>query len=540
MDETTNTQSRGSGSIESEGARAPAPVTHPTPKERAAKGEGGSGEGSSREPRGLGSAGGPSGPRRPARGAGDVAGARARPDPVRPDAGLAVRLLPGRGRGHGRRPRGDAALRAHRPGLRRRAPVELRRVRLARAAAAVRHQRLRRDAARVRGNGTSSVWRRASRSPAANNGFTDKPSARRSRSAVAAYRTAMREFAAMGNLEVWYARARRCEELPRSSATLSSDKQAQRSAASGRSRRPGPRTACRPFAKLTRDGRRPAPDRQRPAADRARRRDARRRRAQTRCPRAVHGLIRALPAHAARRPPAPARGLPVRRRGPQGGRRRQRRHPRLDRPAARARRRRPAVPPGEGGEASVLEPFVGKSAYANHGQRVVDGAAADAGGERHLPRLGPRRGHRRRHARLLHPPAARLEGLGRVEDDEPRGDGASTARCAAGRSPGRTPGRATGSRSPHTSARRRLRPGDRASSPRRTRTRTSATTRRSSDAAGSGRLEAASRVCDIGGRPPRTQDARGVWTGGEGGGRERATRRLLRAPARRDAARVYA
>ena len=53
----------------------------------------------------------------------------------------------------------DAAVGADRAVLRRRAPVELRRVRLAGAAAGVRPQRFRRDAPRVRGSGTSSAWR---------------------------------------------------------------------------------------------------------------------------------------------------------------------------------------------------------------------------------------------------------------------------------------------------------------------------------------------------------------------------------------------
>jgi hypothetical protein len=33
----------------------------------------------------------------------------------------------------------------------------------------------------------------------------------------------------------------------------------------------------------------------------------------------------------------------------------------------------PIVPGGEGGQGSVLEPFLGKSRYRNHGQRVVEG-----------------------------------------------------------------------------------------------------------------------------------------------------------------------
>ena len=38
-------------------------------------------------------------------------------------------------------------------------------------------------------------------------------------------------------------------------------------------------------------------------------------------------------------------------------------------------------------QASVLERFLGASAYPHHGERVVAGTAADAGGDRHLPGL---------------------------------------------------------------------------------------------------------------------------------------------------------
>ena len=94
-----------------------------------------------------------------------------------------------------------------RPGVRGRPPVELRGVRLARAASRLRHQRLRRDPARTVGMGRQAAG--------------DQPGDRRSRAtasptkerrgivlaAVAAYRRAMREFADMDALEVWYAHA---------------------------------------------------------------------------------------------------------------------------------------------------------------------------------------------------------------------------------------------------------------------------------------------------------------------------------------------
>ena len=84
-------------------------------------------------------------------------GARAGPDPLRADARLAVRVLPRRGVDHGGRPGRRLPVRGQRPALRRRAPVELRRVRLARAAADVRHQRLRRNAPRPVGVGREAA-----------------------------------------------------------------------------------------------------------------------------------------------------------------------------------------------------------------------------------------------------------------------------------------------------------------------------------------------------------------------------------------------
>ena len=53
-----------------------------------------------------------------------------------------------------------------------------------------------------------------------NNGFADKERADVVRGAMGAYRSAMREFAAMRNLEVWYAHGRMEEGLPRVKALL--------------------------------------------------------------------------------------------------------------------------------------------------------------------------------------------------------------------------------------------------------------------------------------------------------------------------------
>ena len=91
-------------------------------------------------------------------------------------------------------------------------------------------------------------------------------------------------------------------------------------------------------------------------------------------------------------PPA-ARPLPPRRRGPQGGRRRQRRHALPHRLCSSATAtttcsscssRKPTR--------SVLEPYAGRSQYRQNGARVVNGQRAGAGGQRRLPRLERPRG----------------------------------------------------------------------------------------------------------------------------------------------------
>ena len=110
-------------------------------------------------------------------GAGEDEGGRARADPVRPDARLAVHVLSGCGVHDGGRSRRDAADGAARAALRRRAPVELRCLCGSRPAARVRQQRLRRDAAGPVRVGPEAAGRRASRWPAEAAGST-RPRAR--------------------------------------------------------------------------------------------------------------------------------------------------------------------------------------------------------------------------------------------------------------------------------------------------------------------------------------------------------------------------
>ena len=82
-------------------------------------------------------------------------------------------------------------------------------------------------------------------------------------------------------------------------------------------------------------------------------------------------------------------------------------------------------------EASVLEPFLGKSQYANHGQRVVEGqrlmqAASDImlGWDRITGPDGVKLG-------LLHAPALGQQGLGDHRGHETQRAGARTPRSAA-------------------------------------------------------------------------------------------------------------
>ena len=139
-----------------------------SPDDRRARGarKGGPDEGPAEPPR-RARAGVGSRPARFAPGAGRHACPRARADPLRPDARLAVHVLPRRGGVMAHDLAADAALGPERPALRRRPPLELRRLRLARARARLRPERLRRDARRARSSGTSSASPRASRSPAA-------------------------------------------------------------------------------------------------------------------------------------------------------------------------------------------------------------------------------------------------------------------------------------------------------------------------------------------------------------------------------------
>ena len=123
------------------------------------QGQGGPGRGPPHPARGVRGGPGPARPDRAAGGAGGHPGARAGAGPLGPDARLPVHLLPRGGPADGQRPGHHAGLRAGGAGVRRRAPVQLRHLRLRRAPPGVRRQRLRRDPARPVGVGCQAAGR---------------------------------------------------------------------------------------------------------------------------------------------------------------------------------------------------------------------------------------------------------------------------------------------------------------------------------------------------------------------------------------------
>ena len=244
---------------------------------------------------------------------------------------------------------------------------------------------------------------------ARNNGFSKADAREATTASVAAYREAMADFAQMGTLEVWYAHLDE-DEHPglgpprRGDASTTAEGQdgtrGQGQAKADRALEKVAKNAEKNFAEgalprqpagaveARRAGRRHVPDRQ-PAADRGpvagAHRDVRHLRGGDRPD--PPGPVPRLPRHAPGRPAAPAGALRGRRRGPQGGRRRQRRHPGLHRPAAGTRRARPAVPAGQGGDR--VRPREVPAEEPLHAARRTGGAGPtdDAGRERHLPGL---------------------------------------------------------------------------------------------------------------------------------------------------------
>ena len=337
--------------------------------------------------------------------------ARPRPHPLRPHGRVTVRLLPGGGRGDGRRPGPRGPLAPRRPALRGRPPGQLRRVRLPGAGHDLRRQRLRRDAARAVRVGPQAPGRQhrggrpraaASTTPCVASWWASRPAATARPSASSA-RCATSSSGTSGStpptLVARWGRPRPAQ----------GDRALPAAGAKARSK-----DHLKAVAKLTERGRRPAAVPGRPAAA-----DAGRGRCSTPAHEAeMVGQPAATPSteyrgHPVRRPPAPAGRVRVRRPGPQGGGRRVASAPaagwRCSWAATRATRwscrsRRPSTrwPSRSSGPASTPTGAAGGR-----------GPAPGAERQRHLPRVG--HGHRRRRhrPRLLLPPAVGLEAVGR-------------------------------------------------------------------------------------------------------------------------------
>ena len=202
------------------------------------------------------------------------------------------------------------------------------------------------------------------------------PAARRKRLVIACvreYREAMRGFARMSHLDVWYERINASELVDRFGGRLGKQGRIVFAAPFAKARR---KTSLRAVKKLTEvshgeprfrsvppllvplrelfsfDDEREEADYVREAARRIRRR-----------PRPG--------------PPLPVRHLPVRGHGPQGRRCRQRRHPCVGVSVRRPRGTDPLVLQAKEAQASVLEPYLGPSDFENHGERVVRGQRMD-------------------------------------------------------------------------------------------------------------------------------------------------------------------
>ena len=333
-----------------------------------------------------------------------------RPAPVRAHGDVAVRVLPRCRADHGVRPRGRPRLRARRPALRRRAHVELRRVRHARAAAAVRPQRLRRDAARaVRVGREASGGERRGRG-AEHRARRPRRAGRSSRTSPGRTATAMRDFADKANLEVWYARVD-VDDFLREHRDDLGKAQAKRTQSTVTKART--RDHLQSVGKLTEvvDGRRRF--RLRPAAGHDARASCSATRARASFTEAMGELVRAYQAQPAAGPPAPARAstgvVDMARKvvgvGSVGTRAWILLLQGVDEDDLLILQAKEA-------QASVLEQFLGRQRVHPVRPAGGRGAAADAGRERRDARLAAEHGHRRCRARLLRPPAARLEGLG--------------------------------------------------------------------------------------------------------------------------------
>ena len=459
-------------------------VEHPTESERAARGKAARAE----VPRSAHAAWEPQpqrpSPVRPARGAGADAGAGARADPLRADARLAVHLLPRRRLPDGVGPGRHAANEPARAALRRRASVELRRLRGARPAAGLQHQRLRRDATRGRSSGTSSGWPRASPSRAATAASTTSSERRSTSPSGARYREAMHEYAGMRNLDLWYTRVdvERCSPSFDRSATAKQRKRADKNLAKARDEGQ-PEGVC----EADRDRRRRAAHHQRPArrlrrsrTSSAERRGSSSKRSCTascaptgeRCRATAVGCSSAT---ATSTSPAKWWASAASARG-------------LHHAAARPRRQRPAVPSVQGGRGLGARAVPRQERVRKPRPAGRRGPAAHPGGQRHHARLDQRRGRRRRHsATSTSASSGTAKGSALVEVMDPQRMRRLRRASAAGARPRARPLRRRDRDRELPRRQRHLRPRASRSSPRPTQTRTNATIKRSRKQSSTGR-----------------------------------------------------
>ena len=199
----------------------------------------------------------------------------------------------------------------------------------------------------ARSSGTSSGWPPAWPWPGGTTGSPPKPAARSPwrRPRATAPRCAPSPEQPL--LDVWYAHLDIEQAIGRVPVPDQGEKVQGRREAAGQGAH---RRQHEGAGQADHRGRRAAADHQRPADDRPRRRGLRRRAGRRDLPADPHRAGQ-VPADPAVRPAAPAGAVHAGPGGPQGRRGRQRRHPRLDRADGRRRRRRAAVPAGQGGPA---------------------------------------------------------------------------------------------------------------------------------------------------------------------------------------------
>ena len=282
---------------------------------------------------------------------------------------------------------------------------------------------------------------------ARNNGFTPKDTQAVTLESVQAYRLAMAEFAGMRTLDIWYAHmsehdfqdAMRAVQEEASTAGGTGKRQTWQEEGEGNQGGQGRQRGGRSDRGSDQSGEQDPPEgahpRQPACADPVRR--GRRRPVSDRQPaaggRAVAGARGSLGAvsrpdprrgggSVPRLPEQPQRGSAAvvgevqhRRHGPQGGRRGQRRHPRVDGVAGGPRQRRPVVPAGEGSHPVGPRGPSAEQPFPHPGSAGGGGATADAGRLRHLPRLD--QGGAGRPVLLL-APASRHEGVGDGRDHD--------------------------------------------------------------------------------------------------------------------------